>query len=80
MKFLLPEQFTHKLNQIFDEVKFLVVQVLPNAEVEHIGSSAIKNVISKGDLDILVRVEPNSFEDSLLSIQKLGFKIKEGTP
>lgn len=79
MKFFSPNQFVDKLNVIFDEVKSRISQVLPHAEVDHIGSSSIKNAISKGDLDILVRVEGKDFHKGINALQNLGFKIKEGT-
>jgi GrpB-like predicted nucleotidyltransferase (UPF0157 family) len=36
--------------------------VLPNAEIEHVGSTAIPGSLTKGDLDVLVRVDRSSFQ------------------
>jgi GrpB-like predicted nucleotidyltransferase (UPF0157 family) len=79
MIFLKPEEYLPQINAIYDLLKPRVLQVLPSAEVEHIGSSAIRGAISKGDLDILVRVPKSDFEAAILKIQSLGFTIKEGT-
>ena len=79
LKFLKPEKFKAKLDSLFSEVKSRVLKSIPRADVQHIGSSAIKNAISKGDLDILVRVDSAIFDESLKAIQSLGFQIKEGT-
>lgn len=79
MKFLKPEEFVDVLNQIFATLKSRILQVLPQGEVDHIGSSAIKGAISKGDLDILVRVRPDKMTEAIKAIESLGFKIKEGT-
>lgn len=79
MKFLNPEDFAADLNRIFDELKVRFVRVLPNCEVDHIGSSAIEGAISKGDLDILVRVDKRHLSDSVERLQSLGFEIKQGT-
>lgn len=79
MSFFLPEQFSQELSKIIGELKRDVLAVLPNCEVEHIGSSAIHGAISKGDLDILVRVDKNSLSGSIQKIEQLGFTIKENT-
>lgn len=79
MKFLKPEEFVDVLNQIFATLKSRILQVLPQGEVDHIGSSAIKGAISKGDLDILVRVRSDEMAEAIKAIESLGFKIKEGT-
>lgn len=56
-----------------------IKKALPHAEVDHVGSSAIKNAISKGDLDILVRVNKESMDEGIQALPNLGFKIKEDT-
>lgn len=56
-----------------------ISEILPHAEIEHIGSSAIKGALSKGDLDILVRVKNHEFHAALSALQSLGFRIKEDT-
>jgi len=79
MIFLKPEEFLPKVNAIFEIVERRVRRALPNADVEHIGSSAIMGAISKGDLDMLVRVSGVDFNQALSEIQAMGFTIKEGT-
>jgi GrpB-like predicted nucleotidyltransferase (UPF0157 family) len=39
----------------------LVRVLLPNATVEHIGATAVPGALTKGDLDLLVRVEQGEF-------------------
>ena len=50
--------------------------VLPEAEVEHIGATAIPEALTKGDLDVMVRVPPSPF---LVAVAKLKtvFAIKQ---
>ena len=79
MKFLAPDQFIDTLNRIYATLKERINNALPRAEVDHIGSSAIVGAISKGDLDILVRVDKTQLEDGIKIIQGLGFEIKERT-
>jgi GrpB-like predicted nucleotidyltransferase (UPF0157 family) len=38
--------------------------LLPDAEVEHIGSTAVPGALTKGDLDLLVRVDADRFEQA----------------
>lgn len=79
MIFLKPEEFLDNLNRIYSDLKIRVLEILPEADVDHIGSSAINGAISKGDLDILVRVQKSHIEKSIEQIKKLGFKEKQGT-
>ena len=42
--------------------------LLPKVEVEHIGATAIPGALTKGDLDVMVRVPPSQF---LVAVAKL---------
>lgn len=79
MRFLQPEEFVSNNELIFSEIQLELISVFPYFEIEHIGSSAIHGAISKGDLDILVRVQAIHFEQALSAIQTLNFTVKEGT-
>lgn len=79
MKFKQPTEFLETLNRIYEDLKLRVTHVLPDSDIDHIGSSAIKGAISKGDLDILVRVDKLQHAKSVEVIQSLGFEIKQGT-
>lgn len=79
MRFLEPEEFLAKTEAIFSDLNQRLRSILPCADVEHIGSSAIKGAISKGDLDVLVRVLTSEFEDAISKIKDLGFSEKSGT-
>jgi len=41
-----------------------ILSLQPDAEVHHVGSTAIPGLLTKGDLDILVRVDRNRFADA----------------
>lgn len=79
MYFLRPDEFISTNERIYSDLKNKIREVMPFSVVEHIGSSAIKGAISKGDLDILVRVERPNFQHATDAIQALNFSIKEGT-
>jgi GrpB-like predicted nucleotidyltransferase (UPF0157 family) len=79
MKFFGQEEYLAEVLVAFQLVQARVQEVVPYAEIEHIGSSAIRGSISEGDLDILVRVSVENFNQALEKIQTLDFFIKEGT-
>ena len=45
----------------FEKHRSRITELLPLAEVQHIGSSAVPGTLTKGDLDILVRVTSTEF-------------------
>jgi GrpB-like predicted nucleotidyltransferase (UPF0157 family) len=49
-------QFQERADLTFERCSAELRQLLPFAEIEHIGSTAIPGTLTKGDLDILVRV------------------------
>jgi GrpB-like predicted nucleotidyltransferase (UPF0157 family)/RimJ/RimL family protein N-acetyltransferase len=76
VKFLEPDAYQPLARELFDQLSFKIRQAIPAARIEHIGSSAIEGAVSKGDLDIFVGVEPELFQDAIISIKSLGFQIK----
>lgn len=79
MVFLEPEQYQQRCVQLFNMYKKDISILLPFAKIEHIGSSAIPNAISKGDLDIYVEVEPDQFEFAIAQLKTLNFIEKQNT-
>lgn len=60
--FLPVSNFLEQANKIFEEQKVRIVQLLPYADVQHIGSTAIPNSVTKGDLDLVIRVPKDEFK------------------
>jgi GrpB-like predicted nucleotidyltransferase (UPF0157 family) len=48
-----------------------VLGLLPWAEVEHVGSTAIRGALTKGDVDLLVRVEAGEFDAAIAGLRGL---------
>ncbi|MNY99864.1 GrpB family protein [Acinetobacter calcoaceticus] len=79
MIFLEPEQYQQKCAQLFNLYQKDISTLLPFAKIEHIGSSAIPNAVSKGDLDIYVEVKPEQFEMAVERLKTLNFIEKQNT-
>ena len=57
--------FSEKVNKTFEEQKVRIRQLLPYADVQHIGSTSVTNSITKGDLDVVVRVKKEEFKEAV---------------
>ncbi|HHP0346776.1 GrpB family protein [Acinetobacter baumannii] len=79
MIFFEPEQYQKKCTQLFNLYRKQISALLPSAQIEHIGSSAIPNAISKGDLDIYIEVMPEQFEFAIEQLKTLNFIEKQNT-
>jgi GrpB-like predicted nucleotidyltransferase (UPF0157 family) len=57
-----PEQtFRDSIARRFDEVRARLEVAIPDAEILHVGSTAVPGSLTKGDLDIQVRVSAEQF-------------------
>ncbi|WP_150378162.1 GrpB family protein [Acinetobacter pittii] len=79
MVFLEPEKYQQRCAQLFNSYHKAICALLPFAKIEHIGSSAIPNAISKGDLDIYIEVIPEQFEFAIEQLKTLNFIEKQNT-
>jgi uncharacterized protein len=55
-------EIADRASAAFSIVSAELSALLPDAEVEHIGATSIPGAITKGDLDVLVRVNPDRFD------------------
>lgn len=79
MVFLEPEKYQQRCAQLFNSYHKAICALLPFAKIEHIGSSAIPNAISKGDLDIYIEVMSEQFEFAIEQLKTLNFIEKQNT-
>lgn len=90
-----PDAARAAAEQLFQDVKKELSQVIPaSAEVLHIGATAIPGCLTKGDVDIVVRVDPVDFaeadiriakqfarnDDSVCNVEFAAFEDKDRTP
>jgi len=66
------------IEDTFNTQKKLIKKVIPDADIQHVGSSAIPNSLTKGDLDIQVRVSSKSFLYAIEKLSKL-YDLNEGS-
>lgn len=65
------ENFRISAEKLFQQEKSRILVSLPKADVQHIGSSAIPGTMTKGDLDINVRVAREDFSKGVELLKKL---------
>ncbi|MGE0767270.1 MAG: GrpB family protein [Hyphomicrobiaceae bacterium] len=57
------ERARHDAERLFDAVRTRIAAILPaTADIRHIGATAVRGCLTKGDLDIVVRVPADDFD------------------
>lgn len=79
MKLFDSSNYQTQATTVFASVADEVSQLLPDAQLEHIGASAIPGAVSKGDLDICVVVAPQQHAQSVQTLEAAGYAIKADT-
>lgn len=79
LTFYAAADYQPQCQQRYESYKQQLLACLPQAQIEHIGSSAIENALSKGDLDIYVAVDASAFEHAISQICCIGFIEKSNT-
>jgi len=65
MHFINTRDISDRVEALFTSEKLKLSSLLPDAGIEHIGATSVPGSITKGDLDINVRVEPNDFQRAM---------------
>lgn len=71
MHFKSSGYFSRIATKLFQRKRRELRKLIPSAQIEHIGSTAIPDAITKGDLDIQVRVLPDYFPKVKKQLEKL---------
>ena len=79
MEFIEQSEFLPRIEEIYMEILQKLKEIFPDSRIEHIGSSSIPGVISKGDLDIFLGVSKQDFNEAIEQLKCLGFYEKEDT-
>lgn len=73
--FYTSEEIFDEANAIFEEQKKELEVLFPNADIQHVGSCAVPNALSKFDIDIQIRVDAADFDD-VVEIMSGGYDKK----
>lgn len=65
------EEFAEVASKLFEEQKSLLQKEFPYADIQHIGGTAVPGLLTKGDLDINVRVSLDQFGEVIKVLKKL---------
>ena len=57
----LSSDIQSQINETFLWLESSIKVLLPDATIEHVGSSAIPGALTKGDVDVMVQVEASQF-------------------
>lgn len=63
--------FRERAEQVLSEEEPLLKLLLPWADIQHIGSTAVPGSITKGDIDLVVRVPKEKFAKSRERLQSI---------
>lgn len=69
--FLSSEEIFDKAGAVFADEKKKLEKIIPNTDIQHVGSSSIPGALGKFDIDIQIRVEQGRFEEILTIMQNL---------
>ena len=58
------EDHRTRAEALYVRVREDVLRLVPNAVVEHVGSTSLPDGLTKGDLDVQVRVRPEVFDEA----------------
>lgn len=68
----LPEPvFRETVHHRFEQLKRELQLLLPGSDIQHVGSTAIPGSLTKGDLDIQVRVAASQYETAKKCLQEI---------
>ncbi len=73
------EKFRKHAEELFLKEQKRILRAVPSADVQHIGSTAIPGSLTKGDLDIQVRVKQKDFVKAQNALSKM-YKPNKGNP
>jgi GrpB-like predicted nucleotidyltransferase (UPF0157 family) len=70
VQFFAPsESYLLQIKALFEEHRTKIIHLVPKARVEHIGSTSVPNLLTKGDLDLQVSVLSQDFERASVLLQ-----------
>jgi GrpB-like predicted nucleotidyltransferase (UPF0157 family) len=78
--FTICEISQNEIQKSYNDVIIKIQPYLPNAEIIHIGSTAIPGCLTKGDIDIVIRVSETDFLNSMCILNKILVRSNRNLP
>ncbi len=70
VQFFLPSQnYLERVTALFEEHRKTILNLVPTAQVEHVGATSVPGLLTKGDLDLQVSVLLQDFERAVALLQ-----------
>ena len=70
MQFCPEEENREAVAAAFEAHRDAILELLPGAQIEHVGATAVPGALTKGDLDLLVRVPRDEFEAAVTVLRE----------
>lgn len=77
--FVKRNEIQKRTNMAFQKTYSLLVKILPGEDIQHVGATSIPGSLTKGDIDIQIRVDERSFAKTRKILQKY-FKLDPENP
>ncbi|MEI3605880.1 GrpB family protein [Pseudogracilibacillus sp. SE30717A] len=74
----MDDSFKCDVKKSFTSQKALIQELIPGADIQHVGSTTIPNSLTKGDLDIQVRIFKNQFIEAVEALSKV-YELNDGS-
>ena len=65
------KKFSNLAEKVFKQQRDRVIKLIPSADVQHIGSTSIPGSITKGDVDIQIRVSKGDFKTAIDKLKSI---------
>ena len=69
MHLMLSDEMTEVLQANLPKIAFRLSALLPKADFHHIGATAIPGALTKGDVDVVLRVDPAEFSIAVSALR-----------
>ena len=73
MKLVNSDDIAGYTNQLSEYWASKIFELVPEAKIEHIGSTAVANSMTKGDVDLYVEVRKDQFKAAIHVLKSIGF-------
>ncbi|QTM99047.1 hypothetical protein ERJ70_06875 [Sediminibacillus dalangtanensis] len=70
--------FREKAGEVYAKHRKLILEQLPQTEIHYIGSTAVRGSLTKGDVDLQVRVDQQDFPEAKKGLQGM-YDVNEGS-